>query len=165
MSYAKVWIGLQPSTITHNHPKKSSTTICKHLQPSITIYNHPQLPKNYPKKPKLLIYSCFPALEKLIIKQMLTLTVVSDNGIYTCVRWYCKTRVTSYKLRVESIKSTSWNWKMQVQIHELRVQIHDLRVQIHELRVHIHELRVRIHELQVQFHELRVRIHEFKNHY
>ena len=55
-------------------------------------------------------------------------------------------------------KSTSWNSKVRVQIHELRVQIHELWVQIYELRVQIYELRVQINELQVQIYELRVQI-------
>ena len=46
------------------------------------------------------------------------------------------------------LKSTSWNLKVRVQIHELWVQIHELRVQTHELRVQIHELRVQIHEFK-----------------
>ena len=132
-------------------------------------YNHPQSPTTTQKLPKkaktshIQLFSC-----TWDVNYQINVDFNSDIRqwyIYMCVWWYGKTRVTSYKLRVESIKSTSWNWKMQVQIHELRVQIHDLRVQIHELRVHIHELRVRIHELQVRIHELRVRIHEIKNHY
>ena len=70
------------------------------------------------------------------------------------------------------LKSTGWNSKSRVEIHEVRVQIHELRVQIHELRVQIHESQVQIHELRaqihairVQTHELQIQIHEFKNHW
>ena len=80
-----------PSAIQNypQRPKKPSTTTRKHPQPSTTIHNHPQLPKNYPKKTKLVIYSYFTALSMLILKQTLTLIVAWNNGsivlLYTCV--------------------------------------------------------------------------------
>ena len=47
--------------------------------------------------------------------------------------WYGKTKRTSYELLVRSgkFKSTSWNSKVWVQIHELRVQLCDVLVQIY----------------------------------
>ena len=103
---------MQPSRTTHNHPQPPTTTH-NHPQPPTTIHNHPQPPKkppttthnlpqpptttqktthnhpqptkNYPKKPKLVIYNYFTVLYILILKQALTLTVIRNNGIYMCV--------------------------------------------------------------------------------
>ena len=78
----------QPSTSTHNHPEPP-TNPQNHPQPHKklpkTTHNHPQPPKNYPKKPKLVTNSYVTALYILILKQTLTLIVILNNDIYTCV--------------------------------------------------------------------------------
>ena len=80
---------------------------------------------------------------------------IRKNWTWPLSSWYGKTRVTSYELRVESLKARVeiqkfWTRKnskfkrFELAIHELWVQIYELRVLIHESRVQIHELRIQI---------------------
>ena len=85
--YDEVWNHPQPST--KNKPQPPTTIrnhVCNHPQTPTTIQNHPQIPQKPPtttqklrKKDKTF----------LILKQMLTLIVIWNNGIYT---WVCMYR-------------------------------------------------------------------------
>ena len=85
--YEKVWNHPQPST--KNKPQPPTTIrnhVCNHPQTPATIQNHPQISQKPPtttqklrKKDKTF----------LILKQMLTLIVIWNNGTYT---WMCMYR-------------------------------------------------------------------------
>ena len=68
-----------------------------------------------------------------------------------------KTRVTSSELLVMSwkLKSTSWNSKVWVQIHELRVAIRKLRVQITSYKFRATSSRI-IKLLKIQVNNLKI---------
>ena len=66
-----------------------------------------------------------------ILCQTVTLFYLELASLF---QWKSKTRVTSYKLRLQVLELRVHIYELQVQIHKLRVQIHALRVQIYELR-------------------------------